>query len=299
MLEGGMQFLGPGGRTRKWLRDRRANWLVAVSRSVGGDIAANYLANQPALSGYLEQFSTGVPQGRIVDESVAVCDHRDWRTHFASRLQGRGLELGPLHRPMVTHPGMEMTYVDRADQETLKREYPAVALDIVPVGVIDDAETLATVADGSYDFLIASHVIEHMRNPIGAVVNWLRVLREGGLVYLVVPDKRRTFDKLRVRTTLAHMVLDYQQPSDERDFEHFLDYAVFVHHAMIDQAIDEARRLRDTDVSIHYHVFLPQDVVRLAEWIDGHVTPVAIAEGPALSPASDEFHLLLRKGAPR
>ena len=31
---------------------------------------------------------------------------------------------------------------------------------------------------------------------------------------------------------------------------------------MIDQAIGEATRLRDTDYSIHFHVFLPQDVVR-------------------------------------
>ena len=52
-----------------------------------------------------------------------------------------------------------------------------------------------------------------MRNPIGALVNWLRVVRDGGLLYLIVPDKRRTFDQLRVRTTLEHMVLDYQQPS--------------------------------------------------------------------------------------
>ena len=98
-----------------------------------------------------------------------------------------------------------------------------------------------------------------------------------------MPDKRRTFDRLRVRTTLEHMVLDYQQPSRERDFEHFLDYAVFVHHAMTDQAIGEATRLRDTDFSIHFHVFLPQDVVRLVQWIDGHVTPVHDGRRPGRS----------------
>ena len=166
--------------------------------------------------------------------------------------------------------------------------------------MIDDAETLATVADGSFDFVVAAHVIEHMRNPIGAVVNWLRVVREGGQVYLVVPDKRRTFDKLRVRTPLAHMVLDYQQPSRERDFEHFLDYSVHVHHAQIDQAISEAERLRDIDYSIHFHVFIPTDVVAARRVdIDGHVMPVSIAEGPSLQQGSDEFHVLLRKGKAR
>ena len=94
------------------------------------------------------------------------------------------------------------------------------------------------------------------------------------------------------------MVLDYQQPSRERDFEHFLDYAVFVHHAMIDQAIGEATRLRDADYSIHFHVFLPQDVVRIAEWIHGHVTPVHLAEGPALSPAARRVPRAPAKGCP-
>jgi hypothetical protein len=191
---------------------------------------------------------------------------------------------------------MTVTSVDRADQQTLQREFPTLAEAIAPVGIIDDAATLSTIAGGRFDFLIAAHVIEHMRNPIGAVLQWLRVVHDGGLVYLVVPDKRTTFDELRVRTTLEHMVLDYQRPSEERDFEHYLDYALFVHHEKAEQAIHEAQRLVDVDFSIHYHVFIPQDVVTLIEWIDAHVTPVQIVEGPAMAPGSDEFHLLLRKG---
>jgi len=293
-----MQFLGPSGRTRNWLRNQKFKLLTSIGRSLGDEVVTGTLTSRPEMAAFLDRLQSAVPQGQVLDTSVTTVEHRDWRGHFAGLLHGSGLELGPLHRPLKPHPGMRMTYMDRADRETLKREFPAVAKDIVPVDVIDDAESLATVADGSFDFLIAAHVIEHMRNPIGALVNWLRVVRDGGLVYLIVPDKRRTFDRLRVRTTLEHMVLDYQQPSRERDFEHFLDYAVFVHHAMIDQAIGEATRLRDADYSIHFHVFLPQDVVRVAEWIHGHVTPVHVAEGPALSPALDEFHVLLRKGVP-
>ena len=68
---------------------------------------------------------------------------------------------------------------------------------------------------------------------------------------------------------------------------------------MIDQAIGEATRLRDADYSIHFHVFLPQDVVRLVEWIHGHVTPVHDRRKARRSARPlDEFHVLLRKGAP-
>jgi SAM-dependent methyltransferase len=194
---------------------------------------------------------------------------------------------------------MQMSYVDRADQATLQREFPKLAHHIPRVDVLDDAETLATVAPASYDFLVAAHVIEHMRNPIGgALLNWLRVVRDGGLIYLVVPDKRRTFDERRVRTTLEHLVLDFREPSADRDFEHYLDYATYAHHRTGDDAVTEARRLRDTGFSIHFHVFLPQDVVRLVQWMDGQVAPVQVAEGPVMSPAADEFHILLRKGVP-
>ena len=293
-----MELFGPHGRTRTWLRFKKFKLLTSIGRTLGNDVVENALTSRRDLAEYLGDLQSTVPQAQVIDTTVTAVAHRDWREHFAGRLQGRGLELGPLHRPIPAHDGMRMTYVDYQDQETLRRAYPKLAKHIVPVDILDDAQTLATVEPASFDFLIAAHVIEHMRNPIGALVNWLRVVRDGGLVYLIVPDKRRTFDRLRVRTTLEHMVLDYQQPSRERDFEHFLDYAVFVHHAMIDQAIGEATRLRDADYSIHFHVFLPQDVVRIAEWIHGHVAPVHLAEGPALSPALDEFHVLLRKGAP-
>jgi SAM-dependent methyltransferase len=293
-----MELFGPHGRTRTWLRHKKFKLLTSIGRTLGNDVVENALTSRRDLADFLGGLQSAVPQGQIVDTSVTTCDHREWRKHFAGRLQGRGLELGPLHRPIPVHDGMRMTYVDYQDQATLQQAYPKLAKHIVPVDILDDAQTLATVAPASFDFLISAHVIEHMRNPIGALVNWLRAVRDGGLLYLIVPDKRRTFDKLRVRTTLEHLVLDYEQPSAERDFEHFLDYAVFVHHAQTDQAIGEAARLRDTDFSIHFHVFLPQDVVRLVQWIDGHVTPVSIVEGPVISPAIDEFHLLLRKGTP-
>jgi SAM-dependent methyltransferase len=293
-----MELLGPHGRTRTWLRNQRFRLLTSIGRTLGNDVVESALTNRRDLVEYLGHVESQVPQARVVDTSVTACDHRDWRAHFAGRLQGRGVELGPLNRPIAAHSGMQMTYVDRVDQATLQRQYPKLAQHIAPVDILDDAETLATIAPGRFDFLIAAHVIEHMRNPIGALVNWLRVVRDGGHVYLIVPDKRRTFDQLRVRTTLEHMVLDYEQPSSERDFEHYLDYALLVHRADTDEAIGEATRLRDTDSSIHFHVFLPEDVVRLVGWVAGHVTAVAVAEGPSLSPATDEFHLLLRKGAP-
>ena len=42
--------------------------------------------------------------------------------------------------------------------------------------------------DASYDVLLACHVLEHLPRPLVALANWLRVLRHGGLLVLVLPD---------------------------------------------------------------------------------------------------------------
>lgn len=291
------KLLRPGGPARNWLRRRKLALLTRIGRRIGGDLMAEIMCNVPEFAEYMEQFQNRPPQAHVVDRSLTHYDQTDWRSVFAGRLHGHGIELGALHRPMPTHKGISVTYVDCADSETLKREYPLLAAAIVHVGIIDNAETLATIPDGRYDFVIAAHVIEHMPDPIGALIHWLRVVRDGGHVQLVVPDKRTTFDRKRVRTTLAHMVLDHQRPSKERDFEHYLDYALFVHDKSTEESIGEAQRMVDTNHSIHFHVFVPEDVVRLVEWIDVHVTPVRIVGGPAASPGSDEFNLLLQKGA--
>ena len=47
--------------------------------------------------------------------------------------------------------------------------------------------------DGSVDFLVNTHVLEHFADPTEALTEWLRVLRVGGRLAIVVPDWRRTF----------------------------------------------------------------------------------------------------------
>jgi len=240
-----------------------------------------------------------VPQASVAETSLHSLELRDWRKHFSDQLSGKGLEIGPLHRPMVRHDGMQITYIDRLSVEELRKHYPELSdLPLVEPDIIGDAETMEGVADNSYDFLISAHVIEHTRDPVGAIEQWCRIVRPGGLIYLVVPDKRYTFDECRVRTTLEHLILDYRRPSPERDYEHYLDYAIHVLSKRDSAAMTSADVLKDTDYSIHFHVFQPGDIVQLLSWVDAHVAGLEILEGPAKSPGSEEFHLLLRTSQP-
>lgn len=217
---------------------------------------------------------------------------------MAQALSGRGLEIGAGSQPMPCHAGMRVEYLDRLTADDQRRHHPELArAPFVDPDVVGDAEHLESIPDASFDFLIAAHVLEHLPNPIRALEEWCRVVKPGGLIYVVLPDKRRTFDRRRQRTPLAHLVMDYYRPSKERDFEHFLDYALNVHLADANTALPEADRLKTIDFSIHYHVFAPGDGVALVKWFAAHVRPLEIVRGPVTGPLCTEFHLLLRVGA--
>ncbi len=52
-----------------------------------------------------------------------------------------------------------------------------------------DAQLMAGVADGSFDFLHSSHCLEHMRDVREALANWIRIVKPGGFLIITVPDE--------------------------------------------------------------------------------------------------------------
>ncbi len=52
-----------------------------------------------------------------------------------------------------------------------------------------NAQLLDNVEDDSFDFLYASHCLEHLDDPYEALGNWIRVVRPGGHLIINVPDE--------------------------------------------------------------------------------------------------------------
>ena len=52
-----------------------------------------------------------------------------------------------------------------------------------------DCTYLEGVEDKSFDTVYASHVLEHVEDPVTALNNWWRVLEEGGHLIIAVPDE--------------------------------------------------------------------------------------------------------------
>lgn len=123
-----------------------------------------------------------------------------------------GMEIGALDKPVITEQDGEIIYVDHAETAALRDKYkddPNVdTAAIVNVDAVWGAQTLqeAIGRDRKVDFVIASHVIEHVPDLITWLEELRTVLKPGGEVRLAVPDRRFTFDYLRRETTLADIL---------------------------------------------------------------------------------------------
>jgi SAM-dependent methyltransferase len=174
-------------------------------------------------------------------------------------LQGEGLEIGALHKPLPLPRGVRVRYVDRMGVRELRHHYPELApFKLVDIDLIDDGETLATVADASADFIIANHFIEHTENPLGTLARHLEILRPGGILYLAVPDMRRTFDRARTVTPVAHVAADRRHGPAISRRAHFEEWARDVEGVPEADVAERARVLDEQGYSIHFHVWTPE-----------------------------------------
>jgi len=180
------------------------------------------------------------------------------REQIARRfISGSGIEIGALARPLTTAPGTVVRYVDRLPLEMLRRHYPELCTsDIIPPDIIDDGEELSALQDGSLDFVIANHMLEHCENPLGAVRNHLRTLRRGGILYYAVPEKTQSFDAQRPTTPFSHLVDDDRCGPQQSRFRHFREWATLINRISGTEEIGvQVRELMEMNYSIHFHVW--------------------------------------------
>lgn len=170
-------------------------------------------------------------------------------------IRGEGLEIGALQDPQVVPRGVKVRYLDIGTREELRARFPAKqARDLVAVDIVDDGERLGTVRDASQDFVISNHFLEHCKDPAGALVQMLRVVRPGGVVYLSVPDKSRTFDAPRPATTSAHLLEDHRRGADGPERHHVEEVVRLVEGVEEDESVSaRVQELLDLDFRIHYH----------------------------------------------
>ncbi len=215
----------------------------------------------------------------VINEPPPVSDeNRAGPPDFIASCTGRGIEIGAHDLPI---PGLSAIYVDQCLEYAHK---PTL------VDVLATAGALP-FADSSVDYVAASHVIEHMPRTMHALREWYRVVKDGGHLYLVVPDKRKTFDRDRSLTPVEHILEDDRDWSPLRDLPHAVEIAFSVPFEVLEgrpappgeeRSLREqycrrlvAQLLDDRPIDIHHHVWTPENFLPIVERLGWDVRAVA------------------------
>jgi len=225
------------------------------------------------------------------------------RKQLIEYLWGTGIEIGALHKPMdLTGANVtEVLYVDSLTLEELRNHYPELNdLPLVTPDIVVDGTTLATIEGESLDFIIANHLIEHLDNPLLAFESWCGKLKQGGVVFMAVPDKRYTFDKPRPLTPLHHLIDDYESSDEERvkrNRLHFVETAEVIEGRVGKSSQDRVNNLIARNYSIHHHVWTFESFGDVLDYvIEQMQVPYEILDYSSPLPGDNEFIFILSKG---
>lgn len=126
--------------------------------------------------------------------------------------QGHGLEISPDLNPIIRKDGTScVQYLDVCDTERLRqkaidRGRPPESAPLID-HLLDYEKPLSECVEGSkFDYVISSHVLEHIPNPIGHFNQINEILTPQGLYILLVPNKRLCFDCLKPDSSLGQLL---------------------------------------------------------------------------------------------
>jgi len=138
--------------------------------------------------------------------------------------QSRILEIGPSYSPVYPRrEGFNVSILDHLDAEALRAKYAAMNVDISLIEDVDfvwNGEAIHSTVNGQkFDFVLASHVVEHSVNFVQFLNDIGKALAENGKIILMVPDKRYCFDLLQPLTDTAKILSDHARSASVHTME--------------------------------------------------------------------------------
>ena len=238
---------------------------------------------------------------------------------------GFGLEVGPSYSPLLPKSrGYNVETIDHADAAALREKYSDNASQIEEVDYVSDGRSiLETIGkEKCYDFIYASHVIEHVTDIVRFIQDCETLLKPDGLLVLAVPDKRFCFDALRPLSTVGQALQAYFEKRKRHSAGVLFDQAFYVcskaqQTVWIEPTLDDVALMLTDGGTKDFFDSLQQN----ADYQDAHgwqFTPtsfrylikklrsldyiksgeLAFHTNPAGQPSLHEFYITLSKSAP-
>jgi len=252
---------------------------------------------------------------RRVKESGILPSYRVREKLAGIYLRGEGVEIGALHLPLRVPPNVRVRYVDLASREENIRRHPDLPGDrIVETDHVDDGFELSIVGQCSNDFVIANHVLEHAPNPFQVLLNWCRVLKPGGVLFISIPLAEKCFDRGRPITTLQHLLEDFRNCRDgnigafeDSNRNHYREWLSISEPAILRARGEQVGRKTPAQLEaevdsfsvqskeIHFHTFSKDSFRLFLEYFVQHVDPSYVLKELCASRGNRECVAILQK----
>jgi SAM-dependent methyltransferase len=125
-----------------------------------------------------------------------------------------GLEIGPaFHNPfgLKTRSVGLTAAMDAQDYRAQEITQLEMCGTVAAIDIPGDAANIP-VPTSSVDFVVHSHVWEHLPNPLAALDEWARVVKPNGFIFAIVPKRDAAqADQERPVTPLSELVAHYRR----------------------------------------------------------------------------------------
>jgi hypothetical protein len=135
---------------------------------------------------------------------------------------------------------------------------------------INDAVNISDVKSHAYEFVFASHVLEHIANPIKAMKEWIRITKPGGSIILILPEKSVTFDHKRNISSFDTLLTQYNKGVGEDDLS-TLSEILELHDLSMDPPAGDIHSFKKRSLDnfnnrcLHHYVYSPELLKKLAD----------------------------------
>ena len=255
-------------------------------------------------SGYDHFTRFGLAEGR----SPCPVDRRARLLGALDPARLRGVEIGALDKPTVAKSEGDIIYVDHTDRDGLLSIFGHTDMDLSKILEVDavwgDKRLRECLPAGrAVDYVVASHVVEHVPDLLGWLIEVREVLAPCGQLRLAVPDRRYTFDLARRESELPDVLDAYLRQARIPLPRAVMEFVLYTHEVKARDAwlgLIDPESLRRPACPVQDAMTLARDVLERGRYLDSHCwifTPRSfaglmeqLAESGLLGLECAEFH---------
>ena len=172
--------------------------------------------------------------------------------------------------------------------------------------IVGEASDLVAIESSQYDFVVSSNVIEHLSNPLLALLEMKRVLHFGGILLVIVPHKDITFDHRRSVTSIDSLIQFFKLNPEEGDISHLNLDEIFMNYDLdLDPPAGNLNSFRKRTLdnksnrALHQTVFNTQLLLEMVNWAEIRIlfvkTSLALGHILVIGQKSEKSNIEIRK----